>query len=109
MNNVITMIRTYGPLRISLLTMVAVDLVFRPIPGTPADLEAAVFTDLIVPIMAPILFMLLLLDSIMTGIYMSSKEGEVKTRYRIVLWTNLLLAAFFIWYWVPYFKALNLG
>lgn len=109
MDKIMLMLRTYGVLRLGLLTMVVLDLIFRPIPGTPADLHGAVMTDLVVPIMSPILFMLLLLDAIMTGIYMSAKEGEEKTRYRIILWSNLLLAGFFIWYWVPYFKALNLG
>ena len=57
--------------------------------------------------LVPILFMLLLLDAIMTGVYMSSMQGEQRVRYRVVLLTNLLLAIIFIWYWIPYFKGLN--
>ena len=102
------MIRTFGPLRLALISMVIVDMILRPVPGTPANLEgASVITDLIAPVMSPILIMLLLLDSIMTGVYMSGMEGETRNRYRYVLFTNLTLAIFFVWYWVPYFKALN--
>ena len=102
-------IKTLGPLRLALLTMVAVDMILRPVPGSPPDLHGmGVFTDLIVPVLSPILFMLLLLDAIMTGVYMSGMKGEQKIRYRYVLITNLLLAILFIWYWIPYFKALNI-
>lgn len=101
-------IKTLGALRIGLLVMVAVDMILRPEPGSPPDWHGTgVFTDLIVPVLSPILFMLLLLDAIMTAVYMSGMQGEQKVRYRYVLIADLLLAVFFIWYWIPYFKALN--
>jgi len=107
-NKLTTAIKTLGALRIGLLVMVFVDMILRPVPGSPPDLHGiGVFTDLIVPVLSPILFMLLLLDAIMTAVYMSGMQGERKVRYRYVLITNLLLAVFFIWYWIPYFKALN--
>ena len=102
------MLRTFGPLRLALIIMVLVDLILRPVPGTPANFEgASVISDLIAPVMSPILLMLLLLDAIMTGVYMSGMQGDTRVRYRYVLLTNLTLAIFFVWYWVPYFKALN--
>jgi hypothetical protein len=107
-NNMLKYIKTFGPLRIPLITLVVVDMILRPEPGSPVNLEGfGVITDLIAPVLVPILFMLLLLDAIMTGVYMSSMQGEKKVRYRVVLFTDLLLAVIFIWYWIPYFKALN--
>lgn len=107
-NNILIYIKTFGLLRMALLTLVLVDMLLRPEPGNPANLEGfGVITDLIAPVLVPILFMLLLLDAIMTGVYMSSMQGEQRVRYRVVLLTNLSLAILFIWYWIPYFKALN--
>lgn len=108
-SKILLQIKTFGFLRLGLITMVAFDMIWRPTPGAPANLEGfGVITDLIVPVLSPILFMLLLLDAIMTGVYMSGMDGEKKTRYINILLTNLFLAVVFIWYWIPYFKALNL-
>jgi hypothetical protein len=101
-------LKAFGPLRTPLIMLVIIDMLLRPEPGSPANLHGfGVITDLIAPVLVPILFMLLLLDAIMTGVYMSSMQGEQKVRYRVVLFTDLLLAIVFIWYWIPYFRALN--
>lgn len=102
-------IHSFGFLRLALLTLVCIDMLARPVPGQPPDYEGVrVLTDLVAPVMSPILFMLLLLDAIMTGVYLSSMPVERKPIYRAILLTDLVLAVVFLLYWLPYFKALNI-
>lgn len=62
--------------------------------------------SMMVTALAPILFMLLLLDAAMTLVYMNSMPVERKPDYRAILVTNLLVAVGFFVYWFPYFQAL---
>jgi len=101
------LLRTFGFLRLSLLTLVLIEMLARPVPGTTPDYESTrAVIEMIVSALAPIVFMLLLLDAIMTLVYMSSMPAERKFGYRIILVTNLVIAAIFFSYWLPYFKAL---
>jgi uncharacterized membrane protein len=101
------LIRTFGVLRLSLVGMVLLDMSLRPIPGTSPDYESTrAVIGMVASAMAPILFMLLLLDGIMTLIYMSSMPLERKRKYRLVLLANLLLAVILLVHWLPYFRAL---
>ena len=101
-------IRTFGPLRISLIILVIVDMLLRPEPGSQASYDGVrVISDLLAPVLSPILFMLLLLDVMMAMIYRSDKQDVVRTRYLIIVLFELFLATSFILYWIPYFKALN--
>jgi hypothetical protein len=101
------LLRAFGFLRLSLVALVAIDMLARPMPGSTPDYESPhVIVDMIVSALAPILFMLLLLDAIMTLVYMSSMPAERKLGYRLILVTNLALAVIFLVYWWPYFKAL---
>lgn len=109
MKNLMTrLVRTFGFLRLSLLTLVVIDVLARPMPGTTPDYDkiSHAMASLIVTALAPILFMLLLLDVIMTLVYMSSMPAERKAGYRLILLTNLVVAVGFFAYWWPYFRAL---
>lgn len=90
------------------MLFVVIDMLARPIPGTTPDYEKVghAMMSMMVTATAPILFMLLLLDAIMTLVYMSSMPAERKFGYRIILLTNLLVAVIFFIYWWPYFRAL---
>lgn len=106
--NISNIIHTFGFLRLALLTLVLLDMLMRPVPGMTPDYEGFhVLTNLLAPVLSPILFMLLLLDAIMTGVYLSSVPVERKPAYRVILLTDLVVAICFIAYWVPYFKAIN--
>lgn len=109
MTNAVTyMLRTYGPLRLGLITLVLVDMLLRPVPGSTLAYEGvAMISSLIAPVLAPILFMLLLLDFLMSLVYQAALPAEKKIYFRFVPWTNLLLAAIFFAWWLPFFRALN--
>jgi hypothetical protein len=101
------LVHTFGFLRLSLLAFVFIDMLARPMPGTTPDYESShVMIVMMVAALAPILFMLLLLDAIMTLVYMSSMPVERKPTYRLILLVNLVLAIGFFLYWWPYFRAL---
>jgi hypothetical protein len=101
-------IRTFGFLRLSLVTLVCIDMLMRPIPGATPDYESSHgIIDLLSSVLAPILFMLLLLDAVMTGVYMTSMPAERKSAYRLLLFTDLGLAVIFLLYWLPFFRAIN--
>ena len=100
-------LRVFGVLRLSLVGLVFLDMALRPLPGTSPDYESThAVIAMVASAMAPILFMLLLLDAIMTLVYMSSMEAERKRRYALVLIANLMLAGILLVYWLPYFRAL---
>jgi len=72
-NTLTQLVRTYGPLRLGLITLVIVDMLLRPVPGSNLELEGiAIVANLIAPVLAPILFMLLLLDFLMSLVYQSA-------------------------------------
>ncbi|MEJ2438083.1 MAG: hypothetical protein P8047_03135 [Gammaproteobacteria bacterium] len=102
-----SIVQTFGFLRLSLMTFVVVDMIARPMPGTTPMYETSTaMISMMITALAPILFMLLLLDAIMTLVYMSSMPAERKFSYRIILLTNLVVAVLFFAYWWPYFRAL---
>jgi hypothetical protein len=107
LKKIVQLLLAFGVLRLSLVVLVLVDMSARPIPGTTPDYEGAhAVVGMIASAMAPILFMLLLLDAIMTLVYMSSMAAERKPRYRVILFVNLALALILLVYWLPYFRAL---
>lgn len=107
MKKITLLIQAFGFLRLSLLALVTIDMLARPMPGTTPDFGSSrAVIEMIVTALAPILFMLLLLDAIMTLVYMSSMEAERKIYYRVILLANLVVAVGFLFYWVPYFRAL---
>lgn len=107
LKKIIQLLNTFGFLRLSLVTLVLIDMLARPMPGTTPDYESPhAVVVMIVSALAPILFMLLLLDAIMTLVYMTSMPAERKRTYRLILFANLALAIIFFIYWLPYFRAL---
>lgn len=107
-NEVKNLLATFGPLRWSLIAMVVADMLLRPQPGAIHEFEGVyIATDLLAPVMSPILFMLLLLDAIMSMVYRSDKTGKVRARYLVIALFDLSLAILFLLYWLPFFKSLN--
>lgn len=101
------LIQAFGFLRLSLLAFVLIDTLARPVPGTTPEYDTShAMIQMMMAALAPILFMLLLLDAIMTLVYMSSMPAERKPMYRLILVTNLAVAIVFFGYWLPYFRAL---
>jgi len=107
-NEVTHTLRAFGPLRFALILLVIVDMLLRPEPGTRLVYEGwEIVSGLLAPVMSPILFMLLLLDSIMAMVYRSDKPVEVKARYFIIVMVNIGLAIVMILWWLPFFKEIS--
>lgn len=96
------------PMRVVLLLVVLISIIFKPAPGTELIYEGwAVFSTLLLPVFAPILLMLLWLDSLIAKLWSTQTEGKEQARYKMILRINLSLSIIFILVWFPYFKALS--
>ncbi len=97
-----------GPLRAALVAAALVLLVLRPAPGTPAVLSGwAIVPTLAAPVTAPLVFMMLLLDAIMSAVFMTDKEGLARQRYGRLVAIDLALALVTFFWWWPYYAALG--
>lgn len=105
-------IKTYmqqlGPMRVLLGVCALIVVVLAPAAGTRVSAEGWAFvTTLLMPVLAPLILMLLLLDALMGAVFMADKTGAERVRFRNVVRFNLILAAFLFIYWLPYFLALG--
>lgn len=101
MQLVINYLKGLGPLRLLLLSGALIVMFFRPTNGTVPVYEGwVVFPTLLFPALAPILFMLLLLDAIMSRLLMTAKEGADRLTLQRAFRTDLFVAlvSFVVWY-----------
>jgi hypothetical protein len=101
-------VKQLKPMRILLITCALLTIVFRPEPGTAAIYEGVeLIKTVIVPVMAPIMFMLLLLDSLMSTIWFTQTEADEKKRYRNNIIINLSVVGLLLYFWIPFVAALG--
>ena len=101
-------IKKLKPMRVLLIVCALLTIIFRPDPGSAVVYEGTqMFTTLLIPVVAPILFMLLLLDSLMSTIWVTQTEGNEKKRYRNNIIINLTVVVLLLYFWVPYIAALG--
>ncbi|MDH4133804.1 MAG: hypothetical protein OEV31_03365 [Gammaproteobacteria bacterium] len=95
-------------MRIALALMTLTLIVFTPSPGTPAVYAGwELWRTVIFPVLAPILLQVLLLDALMSRVFMAGGyTGLARLRYRRLLIMNLTLAAALTLRWLPYFTTL---
>lgn len=106
-NPLVSYLLGLGPLRWMLGGAAIIMMAMRPASGTEAVYEGwAVFPTLLFPSLAPILFMVLLLDAIMSRLLMTSKEGSEKVRLQRAMWTDLIIAGLSLLVWYSYFSHL---
>ena len=99
-----------GPLRVMLSAAAITMIVLRPAPGAEAMFEGwAVFPTLLFPALSPIVFMVLMLDALMSSVYMSVKQGAERRRLQRARLTNLVVAGALFVFWLPYFYNLLQG
>lgn len=97
-----------GVLRVLLLAGAAIVLVLRPAPATaPIYGGWGLFPTLIAPVLAPLFFLILILDTLMAGVMMADKQSGERRRYRLIIRVNLLMAAALLLWWWPYFAAMG--
>ena len=97
----------FGPMRLVLACMALALIILVPVPGTPPAYQGpGLIRTVLVPVLAPILFMVLMLDVLMASVFMIDKRGAARARYRRIQLLNLALAVGLVLFWIPYFKAL---
>ena len=98
----------YGVLR-SLLAMSGVLLfVFATSSGVVPVYSGWPFVPtVLLPVLAPLILMLLLLDALMGRVLMSDLRGAERTHKRTTVIVNLLLGAGVVLRWLPYYMALG--
>lgn len=102
------LLQQMGVLRVVLVGAAILDILLAPNPGTPVVYSGwSLVTTLIVPVLAPILLQVLLLDALMAKILMSSNQGAERARFRRIMIVDLVVAAVLMLGWAPYFLALG--
>ena len=96
-----------GALRIMLVVLALVLLFAVPAPGTRPEYHGwGMIPTLIVPTLVPIMFMVLLLDVMMSAVFMVDKRGAERVRLKYIVFLELLIAATLMVVWYPYFRAI---
>jgi len=102
-----TWLNSLGPLRIGLVALAILVMAMAPRPGAPAVLEGTqMLSTLVAPALAPIVFMVLMLDALMGRVMMGSASGAERMRYRRIVMTNLAAGILLFLWWTPYFARL---
>ncbi len=100
-------LRSLGPLRVTLALGAILMLLLRPAPRTAVVYSGwAMVPTFLVPVLAPMVFMGLLLDALMGMVLLVGQEGDQR-RYRTVIAADLVLAALLMFWWWPYYSALG--
>lgn len=102
------LIKQLKPMRVLLIGCALLTIVLRPEPGSEVVYEGTqMFTTLLIPVVAPIFFMLLLLDTLMSTIWLTQTEGDEKSRYRNNIIINLTVVGLLLYFWLPFIAALG--
>jgi hypothetical protein len=81
-------------------------VVLAPSAGMPMETAGwGLVRTVLAPVLAPIMFMLLLLDAMMSRIFMADQAGTGRERLRRIVLLDLALAVGLFAYWLPYFLA----
>ena len=96
------------PMRMALYLVAISSILLRPEIGSELEFEGwAVASSLIAPVLAPIFFMLLMLDALMTRVWLSEAEGAEANRLRTINRIDLVLGLLLLAFWIPFFVSLG--
>lgn len=97
-----------GVLRWSLAILALMCIVFMPPAGTtPIYAGWELFRTVLVPVIAPMVLAVLLLDALMARIFMSELEGSARQRYRRIITVDLVVAVTLVLFSLPFYLAIN--
>lgn len=106
-NLVTTFLAHLGVLRVLLVGAGVIAIVFATAPGTPPVYAGwALLPTLLIPVLVPLVFLMLVFDSIMSAVFMIDKRGQARTRYQTVILVNLVVAVLILVRWLAYYRAL---
>lgn len=96
-----------GPLRAALLLLGLLSAVCTPLAGDGVDYEGwGLFKTVLGPVFAPMIFAVLMMDSVMTRAT-SVKIGDDRRRAGCIVRNNLLVMAIIAASWVPFIFAIR--
>lgn len=96
------------PLRAVLVLGAIIAILGKPAAGTPVAYAGwEMVSSLLIPVLAPLIFMLLMLDALMSRVWMSEAEGDEWKRLRLVFRVDMVVGLALLAYWLPYFIALG--
>lgn len=98
-----SLISRVGPMRLALLglAIACYPMVFF------ADMEPegiGIFTAYIVPSVVVMLFFVLMLDALMSRVFMIDAQGQARADRRLRVWLNLAAVGGLLLSWMPYFR-----
>ena len=97
-----------GPLRLALLVLAVVVLALMPVPGTKAAFAGwAMIPTVVLPVLAPLVFLGLLLDALMSSVFLIDAESLKRSQLRTAMLIDLAVAVVLISRWLPYYMALR--
>ncbi len=106
--DLINFARGLGALRVALVMAAIAVILLRPAPGTVAIYTGwSLIPTALVPVFAPIVLMVLLLDTLMSRIFMADSAPAEHHRFKRIITINLALATILVLYWIPYYRALG--
>lgn len=102
-----TLLRQIGPLRILLFGITLAIIALAPDGGvTEAHEGWALVPTVLIPALTPMVLMGLLLDAIMSRVWMVSASAEERPRYRRLLWANLAFGTALVIAFIPFIQSL---
>ncbi|MCG6886486.1 MAG: hypothetical protein LJE74_04700 [Proteobacteria bacterium] len=103
-----TVLRKLRPLRVVLLLGAIITIFLRPEIGTPVAYEGwGIVSSLLAPVLAPLFFMVLMLDALMSRVWMSEAEGAERDRLQLVVRIDMTIGVLLLIAWLPLFIALT--
>ena len=108
MNSVTTVVSRIGPLRFMLQSLAFVFIILSQFVGARAVYSGwEMLPTLIVPALIPIIFFGMLLELLMSTVFMiDAEEPEKKARFKTIIKIDIIVVAGILLFWVPTFMQL---
>jgi len=91
-------------MRSMLIFMALIGMGSIPFTGDEVRLEGwGVFPDVIAPVVSLILVFIILLDMLMSRVFMIEKEAPIVAKFKLILKVEALTLVSLIGFWAPYF------
>ena len=104
MSSIAAAVEKLGTLRVMLLSVLALLTVLAPFALETTGYEGwALASTVIVPALVPIFFFVSLLDVLMSAIYRSSSDGDIRDKYQLVIKVEVVFLVMMMGAWMPLF------
>lgn len=100
-------IKRVGLLRAILAAVAISVMVFSFFTGDQVRHGWAMVPTLIVPAIVPIVFFVLLLDILMSGVFMVDKTGAERNRFKFIALMDVVFVVSIVALWFPYFRSIG--